>query len=74
MVSLPHLPHSVPTATVTATNPVVEFMARLLQAQTEVMTAQAKAAALQALPALSSFTGEGHDVSDDEFDKWLERF
>ena len=38
------------------------------------MTAQVKAAALQALPALSSFTGEGYDVSDDGFDKWLDWF
>ena len=52
-VPLPHLSRSVPTAT----DPVVESMAWLLQAQ--VMTAQVKAAALQALPAPSSFTGEG---------------
>lgn len=38
------------------------------------MTAQAKAAALQTLPALSCFTGEGVDISDDGFDKWLEKF
>ena len=49
-------------------------MARLLQAQTDAMAAQAKAAAVQSLPPLPRFTGEGTDISDDGFDKWLERF
>ena len=65
---------SVPTPPVATSDSVVQSMARLLQAQTEVMTAQAKAATLQTLPALSSFTGEGDDISDDGFDKWLEKF
>lgn len=67
------LTSTLPT-TATTTDPVVQSMARLLQAQTEVMTAQAKATILQTLPALSSYTGEGTDISDDGFDKWIERF
>ena len=70
------VPASTPATSiaVSPTDPVIQSMTRLLQAQTEIMTTQAKAAALQTLPTLSSFTGEGADVSDDSFDKWLEKF
>lgn len=53
-----------------ATN-VVSTMARLLKAQTDAMT---KAAAVQNLPPLPSFTGEGDDPLDDGYDKWVEKF
>lgn len=49
-------------------------MTRLLQTQTDAMAAQAKAVAVQSLPALPCFTGEGSDIANDEFEKWLERF
>ena len=38
------------------------------------MAAQAKAVAVQHLPALPCFTGEGEDATDDGFDKWLKHF
>ena len=50
---------------------VVSTMARLLKAQTDVM---AKAAAVQNLPPLPCFTGEGDDLLDDGYDKWVEKF
>lgn len=46
---------------------VVGTMTRLVQAQT-------RAVALQQLPPLRSFTGEGKDVLDNGFEQWLERF
>ena len=64
-------PCAVSTAT---TDPVVQSVTRLLQAQTDAITAQAKATAVQSLPALPHYTGEGTDVTDDGFDKWIERF
>ena len=64
-------PDTVPTTT---TDPVVQSVTRLLQAQTDAIAAQAKATAVQSLPALPHFTGEGTDVADDGFDKWIERF
>ena len=45
----------------------VSTMARLLQAQTDAMAAQAKAVAVQNLPSLPCFTGEGSDVMDDGY-------
>ena len=65
---------SPPPTTTTTTDPVVQSMAQLLQAQTEAMAAQAKAAMLQNLPALAGYSGEGTDISDDGFDKWIKRF
>ena len=52
----------------------METVTRLLYTQTEVMTAQAKAVAVQQLPALPPFTGEGRDIQDDHFDRWIQRF
>lgn len=40
----------------------------------DAMVAQAKAIAVQSLTALPCFTGEGSDITDDEFEKWLEQF
>ena len=67
-------PTSTPAVTTSTTDSVVETMTRLLQAQADAMAAQAKAVAVQHLPALPCFTGEGEDATDDGFDKWLERF
>ena len=53
---------------------VVDKMAKLLQAQVDAMAAQARASAVQHLPALSCYTGEEKDVMDDGFERWLERF
>lgn len=53
---------------------VMETMACLLQAQTDAMVAQTKAVAVQHLPTLPCFTGEGSGVIDDGFDQWIERF
>ena len=49
-------------------------MAKLLQAQVDAMAAQARASAVQHLPALSCYTGEEKDVMDDGFERRLERF
>ena len=65
---------STPVVSSSSTDSVVETMTRLLQAQADVMADQAKAATVQHLPALPCFTGEGDDVTDDGFDKWLKRF
>ncbi len=56
------------------TGGVMDKFSQLLKAQTEVMTAQVKAAAVQSLPSLTHYTGEGSDATDDEFDRWVERF
>ena len=53
---------------------VIESFNRLLKAQTDVMAAQARAVAIQNLPSLACYTGEGGDATDDGFDRWLERF
>ena len=72
--ALPTVP-LLPSATaVTTPDPVVHSMTWLLQAQADAMAAQAKAVALQSLPPLPRFTGEGPDLSDDGFDRWMERF
>ena len=38
------------------------------------MAAQTKAVAVQNLPSLSCYTGEGSDVVDDGYDKWVQKF
>ena len=58
----------------TPTTDMVTTMTRFLQAQAEAMTAQAKAVALQGLPSLPPFTGEGNDAIEDGFDKWIRKF
>ena len=71
------------TTTTAGTSPSVSFsgspdimgtVTRLLQAQTEVMAAQAKAVAVQHLPPLPAYTGEGSQDEEDSFDRWIERF
>ena len=51
-------------------------MAKLLHAQTEMISAHAYAVALQSLLPLPHFTGQDVDSATDEdsFDKWLEQF
>ena len=51
---------------------IVQSMAKLLQAQTEMLSAQAHAVALQSLPALPHFAGQDVDSTTDEdsFDGW----
>ena len=51
---------------------LVQSMAQLMQAQTNMLTAHAQAVAMQNLPALSPFTGEDPRGDDDNFEKWLE--
>ena len=58
----------------TPTTDMVTTMTRFLQAQAEAMTAQAKGVALQGLPSLPLFTGEGNDAIEDGFDKWIRKF
>ena len=53
---------------------VMETLTRLMRVQSDAMTAQAKAIAVQSLPSLACYTGEGCDASDDGLDRWLERF
>ncbi len=53
---------------------VMKTFTNLLKVQTDVMAAQAKAAAVHNLPALSCYTGEDGDTVDDGFDRWVERF
>ena len=65
VISVPSVAH--PTG-------VMEAMTRLMQVQAEAMAAQAKATVVQHLPPLSRFTGEGTDIADDAFDKWVELF
>lgn len=51
---------------------LVQSMAQLMQAQTNMLTAHAQAVAMQSLPALPPFTGEDPKEDDDNFEKWLE--
>ncbi len=52
----------------------MDKFSQLLKAQTEVMTAQVKAAVIQSLPSLTHYTGEGSDTTDNGFDRWVEQF
>ena len=50
-------------------------MSRLIQAQTEALAAQTRAAATQHLLPLKPFTGEGIRMDDgNRFEKWIEHF
>ena len=72
--ALPTVPLPPSATTVMTHDPVVHSMTCLLQAQADAMAAQAKAVVLQSLPPLPCFTGKGPDISDDGFDRWMERF
>ena len=50
---------------------VIETVTRLLQPQTHVIAAQARATAIQNLPSLACYTGEDGDAAD-SFDRWIE--
>lgn len=52
---------------------VMETVTKLLQVQTKVMVAYAKAAALKNLPSMVYYTGESTDSTDDDFERWFER-
>ena len=49
-------------------------MNRLLQAQTEALAAQTRAAVAQHLPPLKPFSGEGKITDDSSFERWIEQF
>ena len=57
-----------------ASDDVSSTVSKLLQVQIDAMAAQTRAAAVQNLPALCSYTGEGRDALDDNFERWIERF
>ena len=63
----------IPTAS-SVDGAVLETFTHLLKAQTDVMAAQAKAAALQNLPCLPKYTGEDGDTANGSFDRWIESF
>ena len=52
---------------------VMDTFSQLLKAQTDVMTARVKAVAMQSLTSLSHYSDEGSDITDNEFDRWVER-
>lgn len=60
-----------PGSSGSSTGDVMETVTRPLKAQADVMAAQAKAVAVQNLPSLSCYTGEGSDAIDDGFDRWM---
>ena len=55
---------------------LVESMAELLKAQTQMLATQAQAASIQSLPALTPFTREESQsqLFDEDFDHWLKSF
>lgn len=53
---------------------MITTMTRLLQAQTEALEAQARAATTQHLPPLKPFSGEGKIMEEDSFERWVEQF
>ena len=69
-VSSPHISSS----NSIASDDVSSTVSKLLQVQIDAMAAQTRAAAVQNLPALCSYTGEGRDALDDNFERWIERF
>jgi len=53
---------------------LVETMTQLLKAHTEAIAAQTQATAAHNLPPLKPYTGEGKQVEEEGFDRWLEQF
>ena len=53
---------------------LVATMTTLLKAHTEAIAAQTQATAAQHLPPLKAFTGEGKQVEEDGFERWIEQF
>jgi len=54
-------------------DPVLRTVAKMMQAQTEAMAAQARAVAVQHLTRLPMYTGEDRQITDDSFDHWVEK-
>lgn len=52
---------------------LVATMTRLLEAHTDAIAAQTQATAAQHLPPLKAFTGEGKQVEEDGFERWIEQ-
>lgn len=69
-----HTESATETGSETGHSALLEKVTELLKAQTEAMTAQAQAAAVQHLPAFHCYTGEDDQTDDEVFDRWLERF
>ena len=67
-------PITVPTTGGSGEASVLETVTRLRQSQTAAMAAQSKAVAVQHLPSVPCFTGEGEFGQDDQFDQWVEKF
>jgi len=56
-------------------NPMLaESMSKFLQAQMQMLWAQAQAVVVQGLPALKKFSGENLESEDEGFDRWIELF
>ena len=53
---------------------LVDTMTRFLKAHTEAIAAQTQATAAQHLPPLKAYTGEGKQVEEDGFERWIEQF
>ena len=53
---------------------LIESMAKLLKAQTEMLATQAQATVAQGFPPLPHFSGENHQSEDDSFERWIESF
>ena len=53
---------------------LVQSMAKLLEAQTQMLAAQAQAATVQILPPLAKFNGEDADKEEKSFKRWLDIF
>ena len=51
---------------------LVQSMNKLLKAQSEILTVQTQAVAIQGLPPLKKFLGDVIDSEEDSFEKWLE--
>jgi len=62
------------SATASTSEATIATMAQLIRAQTEALAAQIQAAAVQHLPPLKTFTGEGKLTDTDSFERWLESF
>ena len=53
---------------------LVDPMTRFLKAHTEAIAAQTQATAAQHLPPLKAYTGQGKQVEEDGFERWIEQF
>lgn len=61
-------------STSTSRSDRIEWMTKLLQAQTQMLAAQAQAVTVQTLPPLILFNGEENHKEGKTFDRWIERF